>query len=113
MPAIGLESVTWMLVVFTVPGAAAEENVIWMVALAETCVVPEAGVIEATEKAAGEIGLTGGFWLPAPQPVRDARHKAIEETQKPKRNLVRSMINATLCRLGGMVGNPSPAGEAE
>jgi len=69
-----------MSVAFTVAGSAAAENVIWMVALAATCVVPDAGVIDFTEKAAAGVGLTGAVLLPLPQPVKSAKDKAIEES---------------------------------
>ena len=101
-----LGSVTWMLVVFTVVWSAAEENAIWIVALAETWLAPDAGVIDATEKAVDEL-LTGASWPPPPQPIKGARDKAAEETKIKKRSLVRSFISATTYRLGCMVANPS------
>jgi hypothetical protein len=48
-----------MFVVSTVDASAAEENVIWMVALKATWLVPFAGVIEATENEAGVAGCVG------------------------------------------------------
>jgi hypothetical protein len=90
-----------MSVAFTVAGSAAAENVIWMVALAATCVVPDAGVIDFTEKAAAGVGLTGAVLLPLPQPVKIAKDKAIEETKLQKRNFVPSFIEPTVVYASG------------
>jgi hypothetical protein len=90
-----------MSVAFTVAGSAAAENVIWMVALAATCVVPDAGVIDFTEKAAAGVGLTGAVLLPLPQPVKSAKDKAIEETKLQKRNVVPSFIEPTVVYASG------------
>jgi hypothetical protein len=85
------------LVALTLDGLAAEENLIWIVALAATFVAPAAGVIEVTEKAGGGGGLIETVLLPLPQPVMSAQDKAAVATRKQKRNFVRSIIDTTAC----------------
>jgi hypothetical protein len=89
-----------MLVVFTVAGSAAAENVIWMMAFASTLAVPDAGVIEVTENADGGTGFIGARWLPPAQPVRSAKDKAVEGARRQNRALLQNMRNVTVFQVG-------------
>jgi len=67
------------------------------VALVATCVVPEAGVTELTEKVAGGVeGLlvaTDVVWRPLLHPVKRAKGKMAERAREQKGALRRNMLD--------------------